>query len=350
MSGLRLASALAIGLVVMTLSAVSTRGQAQTTRVSTKKGTGAWAVPRTLDGQPDLQGVWVSNSATPLERPKALESRTALTDEEVAELKKRADRIFKDGGSSYAAGDQVFLAALENVERHISNATENSVEMIDREFDNRTSAISDPPGGRIPPLTPGAQQKRAAAAAAAQRIPEGPEDLRNDVRCITWGVPRLGGNYGTGPYSYYQVFQAPGYLVLYMEAIHDARIIPLDGRPHLPQDVRQWNGDSRGRWEGNTLVVETANFSPKSNFMGSTENLRVVERLTRVAQDRINYEITIDDPTTWSRPWTAMLPLRQKPEQIYEFACHEGNYSMEGALRGARADDRKAESAKTTPK
>ncbi len=350
MSGPRLAPALAIGTVVMTLSAVSAGGQAQTTREPTKKGTGAWAVPRMPDGQPDLQGVWVSNSATPLERPKALESRTTLTDEEVVELKKRADRIFKDGGSSYAAGDQVFLAALENVERHISNATENSVEMIDREFDNRTSAISDPPDGRIPPLTPAAQQKRAAAAAAAQRIPEGPEDLRNDVRCITWGVPRLGGNYGTGPYSYYQIFQASGYLVLYMEVIHDARIIPLDGRPHLPQDVRQWNGDSRGRWEGNTLVVETTNFSPKSNFMGSTENLRVVERLTRVAQDRIDYEITIDDPTTWSRPWTAMLPLRQKPEQIYEFACHEGNYSMEGALRGARADDRKAESAKTTPK
>src|SRR6266849_5945430 len=350
MSGPRLAPVLAIGTVVMTLSAVSAGEQGQTTRESTKKGTGAWAVQRTPDGQPDMQGVWVSNSATPLERPKALENRTTLTDEEVAELKKRADRIFKDGGSSYAAGDQVFLAALENVERHISNATENSVEMIDREFDNRTSAISDPPDGRIPPLTPAAQQKRAAAAAAAQRIPEGPEDLRNDVRCITWGVPRLGGNYGTGPYSYYQVFQAPGYLVLYMEAIHDERISPLDGRPHLPQDVRQWNGDSRGRWEGNTLVVETTNFSPKSNFMGSTENLRVVERLTRVAQDRINYEITIDDPTTWSRPWTAMLPLRQKPEQIYEFACHEGNYLMVGALRGARAAAKTAESAKTTPK
>jgi hypothetical protein len=348
MFGRRLAPPSAIGILVMTLAGVSTT--AQTTRESTKKGTVAWAVPRTPDGQPDLQGVWVSNSATPLERPKALESRTTLTDQEVAELKKRADRIFKDGGSSYAAGDQVFLAALENVERHISNATENSVEMIDREFDNRTSAISDPPDGRIPPLTPAAQQKRAATAVAAQRIPDGPEDLRNDVRCITWGVPRLGGNYGAGPYSYYQIFQASGYLVLYMEAIHDARIIPLDGRPHLPQDVRQWNGDSRGRWEGNTLVVETTNFSPKSNFMGSTENLRVVERFARVAQDRINYEITIDDPTTWSRPWTAMLPLRQKPEQIYEFACHEGNYSMEGALRGARADDKKAESAKTTPK
>jgi hypothetical protein len=337
MFGLRLAPPIAIGVVVMTLSVVSTRGQAQPTRESTRKGTGAWAVPRTPDGQPDMQ-------------PKALENRTTLTDQEVAELKKRADRIFKDGGSSYAGGDQVFLAALENVERHISNATENSVEMIDREFDNRTSAISDPPDGRIPPLTPAAQEKRAVAAAAAQRIPEGPEDFRNDVRCITWGVPRLGGNYGTGPYSYYQIFQASGYLVLYMEMIHDARVIPLDGRPHLPQDVRQWNGDSRGRWEGGTLVVETTNFSPKSNFMGSTENLRVVERFTRVAQDTINYEITIDDPTTWSRPWTAMLPLKQKPEQIYEFACHEGNYSMEGALRGARSDDKKAEGAKTTPK
>src|SRR5260221_10263805 len=284
-----------------------------------------WTAPRTPDGQPDLQGIWLSNSATPLERPKALEGRQFLTDAEVVELKKRAARLFKDGNSDFASGDNAFLAAYANVEQYKnpSISVGGSLEMVEREFDNRTSLIVDPPDGKIPPLTPAAQRRQAAAEEAAKRPPSGPEDLNNVIRCITFGVPRLGGNFGAGPYSYYQILQTPGYVVLFTEMIHEARIIPLDGRPHLPRNIRQWSGDSRGRWEGKTLVVDTTNFSPQSNFMGSGENLHLVERFTRVAGDRINYEITLNDPTTWTKPWTAMLPLKQTQAEMYEFACHE---------------------------
>jgi hypothetical protein len=217
--------------------------------------------------------------------------------------------------------------------------------MVEREFDNRTSLIVDPPDGKIPPLTAEAQQRQAAAE-ARQRFPAGPEDINNALRCVTFGVPRLGGNFGAGPYSYYQILQTPGYVVITPEIIHDARIIPLDGRPHLSPSIRQWNGDSRGRWEGKTLVVDTTNFSPQSNFMGSAENLHLVERLTRVAPDTIQYEITLDDPTTWTKPWTAAIHLKQTPNNIYEFACHEGNLQvMVGMLAGARAEEKAAEEA-----
>jgi hypothetical protein len=306
-----------------------------------------WTAPHTPEGQPDLQGTWLSNSATPLERPKALEGRQFLTDDEVAELMKRADRIFRGGNSDFGGGDSLFLAALSNLDRYKNpNTTENSAGMIERWFDKRTSQVLDPPDGHIPPLTPAARQQQAAARTAGQRPPAGPEDLSNSYRCITTGVPKLGGLYGSGHFSYYQIIQSRGYVVLATETIHDARIIPLDGRPHLPESVRQWNGDSRGRWEGNTLVVDTRNFSPTSNFMGSAENLHLVERFTRVAPDTINYEMTISDQTTWTKPWTAMVPLRRTASKMYEFACHEGNYEvMRGMLTAARADERAAEAA-----
>ena len=150
----------------------------------------------------------------------------------------------------------------------------------------------------------------------------------------------LGGSYGSGPYSYYQIFQSRDYVVLFTELNHESRFIPLDGRAHLPRSVRLWNGDSRGRWEGDTLVVDTTNFSPKSNFMGSSENLHVVERFTRVGPNTINYEITIDDPTTWVKPWTAMFPLTQTQEPLYEFACQEGNFeTVIALLEAARFQD-----------
>jgi hypothetical protein len=305
-----------------------------------------WSPPLAPDGHPDLQGVWLVKTATPMERPKELEGRGLLTDEEVAELKRRADRIFKSGDSDFAAGDNLFLAALRNLAHYGTgtSATENSVGMIEREFDNRTSLIVDPTDGRIPPLTEAARQRQAAARAAAQQHPAGPEDFVNSYRCITTGVPKLGGLYGAGHFSYYQIVQAREYVVLATETIHDARIIPLDGRPHLPETVRQWNGDSRGRWEGKTLVVDTTNFSPKSIFMGSTDRLHLVERFTRVASDTINYEITIDDATIWTKPWTALLPLKHTSENMYEFACHEGNEMIiRGMLAAARADERAAE-------
>jgi hypothetical protein len=299
----------------------------------------SWVGPRTADGQPDLQGVWLSNTATPLERRKLLEGRTRLTDDEVAEFRKRADRLFRSGNSDFAVGDGVYQAVLSNPSTYRNpNATHSAAEMADLEFDNRTSLIVDPVDGRIPPVTDGARQRQLAVAAAFAQ-PANAADVGNALRCISWGVPRLGGRYGAGDLSYYQIVQAPGYVVLTAEAGHEARVIPLDGRPHLPPSIRQWNGDSRGRWEGDTLVVDTTNFSSKSYFMGSTDGLHVVERFTRTGPDRIEYEITVSDPATWTRPWTAMMPLRQRQETLFEYACHEGNYhQIVGMVRGAQAE------------
>src|SRR5688572_26618440 len=300
-----------------------------------------WTVPRTPDGQPDLQGVWLSKTATPLERPKALEGRSLLTDDEVAELRARARRLFADGTADFAAGDAVFLAALSNPDRFKSpTSTHNSEDMIEREFDRHTSLVVDPPDGRIPPTTADLQRRRESAAIAARR--EHPEDFDNALRCIAWGVPRLGGRYGAGDLGYYQIVQTPGYVLLFMETGHEARIIPLDGRPHVPGSVRLWSGDSRGRWDGQTLVIETTNFSPKSNFLGSAAGLHLVERLTRVAADTIRYEMTLSDPTTWTRAWTAEMPLKQSAERLYEAACHEGNFHiMTGMLSAARAQEQR---------
>jgi hypothetical protein len=333
------------------LIAVSALAVLALVRVSGQTPAGAkpashdWTPSLTPDGQPDLQGNWRNNSATPLERPKQLEGRQFLTDDEVAELKRRADRLFKNDGGDAANGDNYFLAALANPEHYKNPGASTGAQEAERDFDNRTSLINDPSDGRLPPYTPAGQRRQnALAAATAMRTPpSGPEDLTTLQRCITWGVPMTRVSNDT---SYYQIVQSPGYVVIVMEAIHDARVIPLDGRPHLPSGVRTWNGDSRGRWEGKTLVVDTTNFSPKDSFMGSAENLHLTERLTRVAPDEIRYEITVDDPTTWTKPWTAVIRLKQTPDKIYEFACHEGNFTvMEGMLTPARAEEKAVDEA-----
>lgn len=302
-----------------------------------------WTAPRGPDGHPDLQGIWLNNSATPLERPPALAGKPTLTDAEVADLRTRADRLFKNTNADFAAGDAVFLAALADIDRFKSStATGTTYEMIEREFDNRTSLIIDPPDGRIPPLTADARERVAAQRAHRQRPAEGPEDFTQVERCLTYGVPRLSGsNTGAGPMGYYSIVQTPSYVVLYLEAIHEARIIDLDGRPHLPSSVRLWQGDSRGRWDGETLVVDTTNFSTLNDFMGASDHLHLLERLTRVGADRIDYQITIDDPTTWTQPWTAVIRLKRTAERLYEYACHEGNYEIiRDMFAGARARER----------
>jgi hypothetical protein len=294
-----------------------------------------WQPPLTPDGQPDLQGVWVNNSATPLERPKALEGRLRLTDEEVAALQARADRLFKNTNTDFALPDDVFLAAFANLERYSNPLATGPITGVDRVFDARTSLIVDPANGKLPPLTPQAQQQQADGAARRQRGAAGAEDLSNMLRCLTWGVPRL--NAGNPFFSHYQILQTPRYVVLLLET--EMRIIPLDSRPHLPQRIRQLNGDPRGRWDGNTLVVDTTNFSAKSNFMGSAENLHVVERFTRVAPDTVHYDVTVSDPTTWTTPWTVAIRLKATEDKIYEFACHEGNYTtMSGILSAGGAE------------
>src|SRR5262249_31066519 len=208
-------------------------------------------------------------------------------------------------------------------------------------FSLRTSLIVGPEG-RVPPLTDEARQRNAERAAKLKG-PEfdGPETRGIQERCLVWGTegpPMLPPGYN----SYLQIVQSPGYVVILQEMIHDARIIPLDGRPHLPQNMRGWLGDSRGRWEGDTLIVDTTNFTDKTNFRGSRENLHVVERFTRVDDNTIRYEFIVDDPTTWTRPWSAELPLAKDKGPIYEYACHEANYGLPNNLSGARATEKKA--------
>jgi hypothetical protein len=306
-----------------------------------------WIPQRTTDGHPDLQGFWANNNATPLERPKDLAGREFLTDEEVAALKKKAGELFSGQGDA-AFGDTVFQTVLANVNgtksgfKSVDGGTGDysSVWTVERDWDNRTSLITTPPDGRLPAMTPEGQKRRDDNAAATKRLAEGPEDRSLAERCITYGSPQLTAGYQ----SYYQILQTPTSVAFMTEMIHDVRVIPLDGKPHLPSAVHQWLGDSRGHWEGDTLVVDTMNYKPRS-FMGiSSEKLHVIERFSRTGPETLKYEITIDDPGTWTKPWSMMVPWRHSPKPIYEYACHEGNIGMVGILAGARAEERTAAS------
>ena len=304
-----------------------------------------WTLPRTADGQPDLQGVWSNNGTTPLERPAIFEGRTELTEEEMAQIRRRADEILNgtDEQAGDVLGDSLFRQAVDDptLQRFDEvTGNYNTFWIADRSFDNRTSLIVDPANGRIPPLTEEAQAARAAGAANFARFlsPEGPEDTGLTVRCISYGVPNL----LTGYNSYFQIAQTPSHVVILQELIHDVRVIPVDGRPHLGESIRQWHGDSRGHWEGDTLVVETTTFAPSSGSLagaGGSDSLRVVERFTRVGPDTIRWDVTYDDSATWTQPWTAAIALRKSDGAIFEYACHEGNYAMEGILGGARAKE-----------
>ena len=308
----------------------------------------SWSAPRTADGRPDLQGVWANNTATPLERPEALGDKAVLTDEELARLEARYAELFASGETDAAFADSVFTAALGEVDafssRDAGTGNYNQFWMVDRDFDNRTSLVVDPPNGRLPALTPEAQRHVDARAAHLADNPASSwTDRRLQERCITFGMPNLFAGYNT----YYQIVQTPDHVVFLHEMIHDARIIPLDGGPHVDDAIRQWHGDSRGYWEGDTLVVETRNFSAKSDspaalyerIRGTAEQLRLVERFTRVGPDTLEHELTVDDPGTYTGAWTAMIPLARKDEALYEYACHEGNIGMEGILAGHRVEE-----------
>ena len=307
-----------------------------------------WTVPRTADGTPDFQGVWANNNATPLERPPDWEGKERLTDEELAELKAAAAAVVASGLDAQF-GDQLVLKALAGLRdagSYDTTGNYNQFWMVDRDFTNQTSLVVDPPDGTVPALTEAARQRMAEARAYSEAHPaDGPEDRPLGERCANFGVPRLGAGYN----SYVQIFQTPGHVAVLKEMAHDAKVIPIGDVPHAPSGVGLWNGDSRGRWEGDTLVVETTNFSPKSSFRGAAENLHLVERYTRVGPETLNYEVTIADPTTWTRPWTVLIPLRHSPDPIFEYACHEGNYGMDGILSGHRAEERASQSKTDGP-
>lgn len=280
-----------------------------------------WTMPRTPWGDPDLRGTWSYASLTPLQRPANFRDQHVFTEEQAAA---------RNAGA--------------NAERpHVpGNVGSYNAHWFDKgrvDPSRRTSLIVDPPNGRLPPLTP---QARARAIARAERFKGRPDSWLNFTawtRCITYhGVPPV----STGYNNTYQIFQTPEYVAILVENIHDVRIIPLDGRPSLPPRIRQWNGDSRGRWEGDTLVVETGNFSDKTEHrFPSSMNLRAVEHFTLADDNTIRNEFTITDPDTYATPWTAVRSMpRLDGYYIYEYACHEGNYSMTNALSGARAEDR----------
>jgi hypothetical protein len=290
-----------------------------------------WTNARTADGQPDLQGIWSNATITPLERPPELAGKEYFTAQEAAEYEKK---VLREGNRDRRSSDPTADLKGAYNEFWFDRGTRVVPTM-------RTSIVVDPSDGRVPALTPAGQRAAAARETIARRPPENPEDLPPIVRCLVWptsGPPMLPTAYN----NFYQIVQGPGYVGILTEMIHDMRIIPLDGRPHLPANIRQWMGDSHGRWEGDTLIVDTTNFTDKTNLSGSDQNLHVIERFTRTAESTIRYEFTIDDPTAFTRVWKGEVPLMKASGPIYEYACHEGNYAMEGILKGARAQEKAA--------
>jgi hypothetical protein len=297
---------------------------------------GGWTPPRTPWGDPDLQGVYSNDdeTGTPLERPMEFAGRTLsdISPAEMKEINRRRTAQFNDGVS----GDE-FAGGLRP-----------PTHLIFDSFDRRNSRpwlIVDPADGRMPPLTPEGQQRRRLAerGVSSNANPlgpfNGPEDLGLYDRCITRGIPNSMMPAGYG--STYEIEQGPGYAAIRYEMIHEVRVIPLDGRPHVGRNMRLDLGDARGRWDGSTLVVETTNFAERSSYQRASGDLRMVERFTPMSPQIVEWSVTLDDPRTWTKPWTFAMNLtrRDKTQRIYEYACHEGNYALRNMLSAARAAD-----------
>jgi hypothetical protein len=322
------------------------------------QGAATYTPPKTPWGEPDLQGIWSGDTLTPLERPARFADKPVLTEAE-------AEKIEEDVATRPGRDDR----SQRGTERDVAQAyNQHWLAPPTKLADRRTSLIVDPPNGRVPPLTPEAQKRLAAMRdyleallqgtsggrpgpisprrkesppsynIARMNRSDGPEDRQNSERCFGAGMPNLGASY--------RIVQSPGVVGIY----HDSgqgqgfvRTVPVDGSAHLPSKIRLLQGDSRARWEGNTLVIDTTNFTQKTEFRGSRENLHIVERLTRASNDRITYRVTVEDPTTWTRPWTFEVPWERTPDrlnQAYESSCHEGNYGLLGMLANTRAAER----------
>ena len=279
-------------------------------------------IARAPDGHPDLQGTWDFAQLTPFERPSAFAGKSSITDEEAEEFaQQRIETGNKDNRGGGAAAD---------VERAYNDFWWDYGKRIAKQ----TSLVVDPPDGRVPPLTPEAQ-KRAADRRGKY---DNPEERPLAERCVLGfnsGPPMIPSAYNNNM----QLVQTHDHVVILNEMIHSARIIPLDGRPHAPASIRSLTGDSIGHWEGDTLVVDTTNFSQEAGFRGASTRMHLVERFTRLDKDTLRYEFTVDDPATWTAKWSASIPMTRTDELIYEYACHESNYGLEGVLKGARFED-----------
>jgi len=286
-----------------------------------------WRVPRMLDGRPDLQGTWTNNTATPLVRPADLAGKRYFTQEEAAEFERTWLKRL--------------VATLPEADRIGADLSEVWFDRAKVVPDLRTSLIVEPDTGLLPPLVPAV---RVLITARPPRSYDDPESRSLGERCL---LGADAGGFSMGPpivpnplaFNYYRIVQTSTQVLIFSELVHDARIIRIGGE-HIPQDIRRWFGDSVGHWEGDTLVVDTTNVSEKVQYRGSTTRIHVVERLTRTGPSTITYRATVDDPDTWSTPWTMEIPFAATSARLFEYACHEHNYSMEGGLRGARADEK----------
>ena len=310
-TGLRLAIAAAL---IVPLAVTAVAQEPAGAGSGTAEATSDFEAPRTPWGAPDLQGIWDYRTATPLQRPEAFGNKATLTDEEVAEYERTNSERLDDYDRSPSVHAKWWL--------------DDGREMT---ADRRTSLIVDPANGRIPATT------EAARSAARERNAR--RDLTNAVqdrslgeRCITFGVPRLPGAYNNN----YQIVQTPTHVAIMQEMIHAVRIVPLDRRPHLTGAIPQWHGSYRGYYDGDTLVVESTNFDPDGAPRGASAEMRLTERFTRIAPDVVEYEVTFDDPATWDRNWTAVIPMRKTDQPLFEYACHEGNRGLENIVHNYR--------------
>jgi hypothetical protein len=302
----------------------------------------SYRVPRLADGTPDLQGTWTNATATPMERASSLGERRAFTDAEAAAISKAArDAVAADAAPSDPNKKIEAISSLPPIGNYNLFWTDRGMDVAVIDGEHRTSMIIEPSNGRIPPLTDAAHQRIGATKIG--RSNDGPEGRALGERCL------LSFGYASGPpmlpvmyNSYYQIVQSPGYVMILVEMVHDARIIRI-GDKHVPESVRKWMGDSVGHWEGDTLVVETRNFREEQNFRGSSEKAVVTERFTRVADDKIVYRFTVDDPEAFTAKFTGELPFAKTDVNIYEYACHEGNYALPGILSGAREEEKAPE-------
>lgn len=338
--------AFAVAIAVSFIAQTPADGQAQSPptkadAAKTASATSAWAARLTTDGKPDLQGVWTNNTVTPLERPKELGGKEFYTEAEMKDLQKQERQrllVTETEGQPPANHSGVEGADADDVHYDFSQFGLDRAQ-AKLAWSRRTSIIVGPEG-TIPPLTPDARKRLAEIRARAKGHEfDGPENLPLGARCIARVnvVPLIPSAYN----SNLQIVQGSGYVAIETEMIHDVRIIPTDGRAHLPGNIRQWYGDPVGHWEGSTLVIDSTNFTDLIPFRGA-QNLHVIERLTRVAAETILYQFTVEDPGMWTKPWSGELLITQIDGRIYEYACHEANYGLADTLRGARVTEAEA--------
>jgi len=297
----------------------------------------SWTPPKTAWGDPDLQGIWPGNMGVPLQRAKNLGERTELTDQEFAQREAQAKRASAADAVEFAPKDERVGIGPPSYWTERGKPT------------RQASLIIDPPDGRLPPMTPEAKAIQAKTPAQWAGVANSYEDVNLYYRCISRGV--LGSIIPVVYNNGNQILQSPGYVVIRNEMIHETRVISLDKRPHVGANIQMFMGDSRGHWEGNTLVIETTNFTGKTSIGSNgvayngeggrnSDAMKLIERLTRVDENTLNYQATVDDPKTWTKPWTILIPLKRDDKyQFLEYACHEGNYALKDILSGARVQE-----------